>query len=130
MSIEKKTSNVSIVTPETTPRSEAAVETGAEAPSTSAPSRRSQRDNRRADVEDGEIELAVKVELVVENCPLREAFYDLRSGVPLNQHVASLFRRFFPDGGAPREERCWATPAQSARRRSYLRGGESGGHEG
>ena len=117
MSIEKKTSNVSIVTPETTPRSEAAVETGAEAPSTSAPSRRSQRDNRRADVEDGEIELAVKVELVVENCPLREAFYDLRSGVPLNQHVASLFRRFFPDGGAlsgrdPNDYAIWAPHGQ------------------
>ena len=116
--VEKKPSNVSIVSPETTPRSEVAFETGAEAPAVAAPSRKSQRDNRRSEMgEDGEIELAVKVELVVENCPLREAFYDLRAGVPLVQHVASLFRRFFPDGGAlsgrdPNDYALWAPHGQ------------------
>ena len=119
--LDRVLSNVSIPSPETTPRSEVAVETGAVetgAPSVAAPSRKSQRDNRRSEMgEDGEIELAVKVELVVENCPLREAFYDLRAGVPLVQHVASLFRRFFPDGGAlsgrdPNDYALWAPHGQ------------------
>ena len=38
---------------------------------------------------------AVKVVLCVPGCPHREALYDLRPGVPLCEHIASLFGNFF-----------------------------------
>jgi len=49
--LDRVLSNITILSPETTPRSEVAVETGAVetgAPSVAAPSRKSQRDNRRS----------------------------------------------------------------------------------
>ena len=56
--------------------------------------------------------MAVKVELTVENCP-RRAFYDLRAAVPLAEHVASLFRTFFPAASlaAPSRQRSGADVA-------------------
>ena len=64
--------------------------------------------------------MAVKVELMVENCPQREAFYDLRAAVPLAEHVASLFRTFFPAASlaAPSRQRSGADGAPGSGERN------------
>ena len=64
--------------------------------------------------------MAVKVELTVENCPQREAFYDLRAAVPLAEHVASLFRTFFPAASlaAPSRQRSGADGAPGSGERN------------
>ena len=66
--------------------------------------------------------MAVKVELTVAGCPQREAFYDLRAAVPLAEHVASLFRTFFPAASlaAPSRQRSGADGAPGSGEREQL----------
>jgi hypothetical protein len=54
------------------------------------------RSGHAADWGADKIECAVKVELAVDGCETREAFYDLKPSLSLDIHIASLFGKFFP----------------------------------